>query len=109
MTHEAVGGVANGRFQIKVQSIGGVDIPLLETLHVLGLLGDALDPTVLDHLTLSALLLDKINTFRGTLDWRQKEDFILALSIYHKTHLVKQKITPTKMTLVMDLSVCQLI
>ena len=46
-THDEVGGVTNGRFQIKVRSIAGVDIPRLDCLHVLGLLGDVLDPTVL--------------------------------------------------------------
>ena len=106
-THDEVGGVTNGQFQIEVRSIVRMDVPLLELPHVSGLLGDTLDPTVNGSSTSRTPLLVEINTFRGLLDWSKRRDFILAPTIYHKTHGVNRNIAPTEMALVMDLPVCR--
>ena len=107
MCHDKVGGVTNSRFEIEVRSVLEADIPLLESQHVSGLLGDALDPTVKSFLKLRTLLPEEINTFRGILDWQEKDNLILAPTIYHKTQVVMRKITPTKMALVTDFPVCR--
>ena len=106
-SHDNVGGVTNGQFQIKVRSVVGMEVPLLESPHVSGLLGDVLDPKVVGLSTSRTPSEGEINTFRGLLDWNKMQGYILAPTIYHKIHGVDRKITPTEMGLVMDLPVCR--
>ena len=51
-------------------------------------------------------LPDEPNTFSGILEWKKRDDSILAPTIYSKTEGVMRRITTVEMAQVMDFPVC---
>ena len=92
---------------MEVHSFLGLKLLMTPLLHVSGMLVDVLDPQLPGCPKQHRIPVpDELNTFRGILDWKKKDDPILAPTIYSKTEGVKRKITTVEMAQVMDFSVC---
>ena len=75
--------------------------------HVSGMLIDVLDPQIYGCPHGQIPAEGEPNTFRGLLDWKKRNDSILAPTIYSATAGVQRKITTLEMAQVMDFPVCR--
>ena len=84
--HNEVGGVTNGRFKVEFHGLSGLKLVMTSPPHVSGMLVDVLDPLEIGCPQHGRIPLpEKLNTFCGLLDWRKRNDHILAPTIYSKT------------------------
>ena len=75
--------------------------------HVSEMLVDVLDPRLVGTSLGQIPALNEPNTFRGILDWKKRDDCILAPTIYSTSEGVRRRITAVEMAQVMDFPVCR--
>ena len=100
--------MTNGRFKVEVWGLSGLELVLTHPPNVSGMLVDVLDPRERGCPKHSRIPLpDEPNTFHGILEWRKRDDSILAPTIYSKTEGVMRRITTVEMAQVIDIPVCR--
>ena len=86
-------GVSNGKFQVLIQARECIEADWSLPLGVSATLLDALDPTTQGYFNSPRLPLPKEGqpgTFRGLLEWRRRDEEIIAPTVYHDGALMRQ-------------------
>ena len=95
--HDEVGGVTNGKFEVEVRSLVGIELSHRPVSHVAGALGEALDELT-PGCRVDLPIAGALNSFRGVLSWAQrKKGCVIAKCVFHPGGAVRRKVSNQEM------------